>query len=151
MKLSKNFTLEEFTKSDTAKLFDIKNYPNDEQIKNLQALAVNVLQPISDFFNVSIFINSGYRSKELNAKTGGSNTSHHCCNSGFAAADIHVHEVKMSSIFKYIQNNLSFCQLIWEKGNDIAPDWIHVSYDRNGGNKKEVLKFDGKTYKKFKI
>lgn len=140
MKLSNNFTLDELTHSDTAVRLGIENYPNDDQVKNLQALCENVLQPIRDYFNVPIKINSGFRSKELNEKAGGVPTSHHCCKRGLAAADISCNSVKLSSIFKYIENNLTFVQLIWEKGNDKEPDWIHVSYDRFGGNIKQVLK-----------
>lgn len=50
-------------------------------------------------------------------------------------------------LFDYIKDNLPFDQLIWEYGNDSAPDWVHVSYSEIR-NRKQVLratKSGGKT------
>ena len=46
MKLTANITLDELTKSQVAERKGINNNPSPEQIENLKALAVNVLQPI---------------------------------------------------------------------------------------------------------
>ena len=45
MNLSRNFTLSELTKSDTAIRKGINNNPNAEQIEKLKALCENILQP----------------------------------------------------------------------------------------------------------
>ena len=42
MNLSKNFTLNELTKSETAARLDIDNTPNDEQIESLRLLCENI-------------------------------------------------------------------------------------------------------------
>ena len=50
MNLSRNFTLSELTKSDTAIRKGINNNPNAEQIEKLKALCENILQPVRDHF-----------------------------------------------------------------------------------------------------
>lgn len=43
MKLSNNFNLSEFTKSETAKKHGIMNIPSDNEIDNIQSLVDNIL------------------------------------------------------------------------------------------------------------
>ena len=50
MRLSKNFTLKELIKSDTAVRKGINNNPNEDHITNLERLATNILQPVRDHF-----------------------------------------------------------------------------------------------------
>ena len=75
MNLSKNLTLSEVTKSNTAINLGIKNEPNAEQLENLKTIANEVFQKIRDRFDVPIKISSGFRSEALNKKVGGSKTS----------------------------------------------------------------------------
>ena len=51
MKLTANITLDELTKSQTAERKGINNNPSPEQIENLKALAINVLQPIRSHYD----------------------------------------------------------------------------------------------------
>lgn len=152
MNLSKNLTLDEMTRSASAKKYGIKNEPTLAHLENMRALAVNVFQPIRDHFGKPILISSGYRSEALNKVVGGSSTSQH---SKGEAMDIDNDGTSVSNkeIFDFIKNNLVFDQLIWEFGNNENPDWVHVSYKSNGVNRKEVLrakKINGKTiYEKF--
>jgi hypothetical protein len=62
MKLSKNLTLKEAIKSNTASRLGIPNIPEDWEIHNLRAVADNVFQPVRDHFGVPIGVSSGYRS-----------------------------------------------------------------------------------------
>ena len=64
MNLSRNFTLSELTKSDTAIRKGINNNPNAEQIEKLKALCENILQPVRDHFG-RVKVTSGFRSPEL--------------------------------------------------------------------------------------
>ena len=50
MNLTRNFSLSELTKSDTAIRMDINNNPRAEQIEKLKALCENILQPVRDHF-----------------------------------------------------------------------------------------------------
>jgi hypothetical protein len=48
--------------------------------------------------------------------------------------------VSNKMVFDYIKTNLNFDQLIWEFGTSENPDWVHVSYETNGIQRKQVLK-----------
>lgn len=144
MKLSNNFWLSEFTKSQTATRLEINNEPEEWQVINLKNLCTHILQPLRDEYGKSIRINSGYRSVPLNTAIGGSATSQHC--KGMAADIDTVHD--NTFLFHYIKNKLDFDQLIWEFGDDNCPAWVHVSLDLPSKNRKQVLqayKEDGKT------
>ena len=77
MRLSRNFTLEEFLISQTAERNGIDMTPPQEVIENLQALVHGCMQPLRDEINAPIFISSGFRPPELNKAIGGSKTSEH--------------------------------------------------------------------------
>ena len=64
MELSRNFTLQELIKSDTAIRLDINNNPNSGQIEKLKALCENILQPVRDHFG-RVKVTSGFRSEQL--------------------------------------------------------------------------------------
>ena len=139
MQLSKNLALVEVTRSETAKRRGISNMPTPEHIENFKLLAEKVFQPIREHFGVPIHISSGYRSKALNTAIGGSLTSQHC--SGEAIdIDMDATSITNKQIFDYIKDNLNFDQMIWEFGTDTNPDWVHVSYESTGKQRKQILK-----------
>jgi hypothetical protein len=139
MQLSKNLSLAEVMRSETAKRKGISNMPTPEHIENFKKLAENVFQPIREHFGVPIHISSGYRSKALNTAVGGSLSSQHC--SGEAIdIDMDGTSVTNAQIFNYIKDNLNFDQMIWEFGTDSNPDWVHVSYESTGEQRKQILK-----------
>lgn len=154
MQLSKHFELAEFTRSSTAKRAGINNMPTTAHQKNMELLCEKVLEPVREHFARPIMISSGYRSAALNAITkGASSTSQHC--SGEAAdIDMDGTEISNSEIFNYIKDNLEFDQLIWEFGTGKNPDWVHVSYESTGKQRKQILratKVNGNTvYKAYK-
>ena len=146
MKLSKNFSLKELTKSQTAMRNDIDNSPNTEQMINLTALCNCVLQPIRDEHG-RVDINSGLRVLELNRKIGSSDNSQHVLG---MAADIECPAVDNFELAKWINNNLDFDQLILEfyTAGEPTSGWVHVSYNRDGSNRKKAMtavKNNGKT------
>ncbi len=138
MQLSEHFELAEFTRSSTAKRAGISNMPTDAHLANIKLLCEKILEPIRVHFSRSIILSSGYRSSTLNRAVGGSSSSQHC--SGEAAdIDMDGTNVTNAQIFNYIKDNLEFDQLIWEFGTDSNPDWVHVSYESNGRQRKQIL------------
>ena len=145
MQLSTNFTLEEFTRSQTAIRQNIDNTPTEEHSENLKLLCEMVLQPVRDHFG-PIAINSGYRGVVLNKTIGGSWKSQHCEGK---AADIECPGTGNRHVAEWISDNCTFDQIILEFHNPEIPDsgWVHVSYHR-GANRMQrlrALKEDGKT------
>ena len=139
MQLSKNLSLAEMTISYEAKRRGITNAPTEEHLGNMKKLAENVFQPIREHFKFPICISSGYRSLALNKAIKGAATSQHC--SGEAMdIDLDGTSITNAQIFNYIKDNLVFDQLIWEFGTDKNPDWVHVSYESNGKQRKQILK-----------
>ena len=144
--LTKNFSLAELTKSETALRHDMDNTPGAVEIANLTDLAGKVLQPVRDHFGKGVKVNSGFRHPEVNAKVGGSKTSDHCKGQ---AADIEIPGVPNAELAEWIKDNLEFRQLILEFYTPGIPDsgWVHVSFVA-GDNKKQVMtatKQNGKT------
>jgi hypothetical protein len=112
--------------------------PTAEHIENFKKLAEKVFQPIRDHFAVPIRISSGYRSAALNKAIGGSLSSQHC--SGEAIdIDMDGTSITNAQVFNFIKDNLEFDQLIWEFGTDKNPDWVHVSYETTGKQRKQIL------------
>jgi hypothetical protein len=155
MKLSKNFSLSELTKSSSATRwgFNEQFNPPDDVIKNLMLLCNKVLQPIRDTLKAPIIITSGYRCPRLNAKIGGAytvingkpiQTSQHVYGQ---AADINFIKdgvEKNGSIIYAIKELVAdsafeFDQCILEFGTDDNPSWIHISY-AEGKNRMQVLR-----------
>tara|TARA_R100000900_G_scaffold52008_1_gene41571 strand:+ start:1227 stop:1694 length:468 start_codon:yes stop_codon:yes gene_type:complete len=148
MVLSKNFTLQEFTKSVSAIRNNIENSPNAEHIRNIQLLVKYVLQPLRDGLKKPIRITSGYRSEVLNKAIKGSKKSQHCKGQ---AADI---QFKVDGIMdnkaiwdKVIELDLPFDQMI----NEFNYSWIHISYNEEHNRRAllEAYKESGKTKYKW--
>jgi hypothetical protein len=144
--LTKNFSLAEMVKSETALRHGMENNPGPDELNNLLQLCANVLQPIRDHYQKGVKVNSGYRSPDVNAKVGGSRTSDHTRG---MAADIEIPGVPNAELATYIRDNLAYTQLILEFYTPGVPDsgWVHVSYDEQD-LKKQVLtatRKDGKT------
>lgn len=128
----KYFTIEEMTKSSTAKANCIDNTPSSEGVLKLQKLIEAVLDPLREWYGKPIRVNSGFRCEALNEAVGGSDTSQHRLGE---AADITVGTKKGNKkLFEYIKDNLPFDQLI----NESNFSWVHVSY-REGRLRKQVL------------
>jgi hypothetical protein len=139
MQLSKNLALAEVTRSETAKRKGISNMPTPEHLENFKKLAEKVFQPIREHFGGPIHISSGYRSAALNKAVGGSLSSQHCTGEAIDI-DMDGTAITNAEIFNYIKDNLEFDQLIWEFGTDANPDWVHVSYESTGKQRKQILK-----------
>jgi zinc D-Ala-D-Ala carboxypeptidase len=145
MQLSKHFTLKEMTKSMTAQRKGIDNTPGAGEIKNLGDLCYEILEPLRAWADKPVIITSGYRSEALCEAIGSKKTSQHAKGQ---AVDLEIGGVPNIKIAYWLQNNVDFDQLIMEyfDPNDPAAGWIHVSYNENGANRKQVLTFDGKKY-----
>lgn len=139
MKLSKNFSLREFTKSSTASRLGIDNSVGEQELENLKHLVEVVCQPARDHFGKPVIITSGYRSPELNTAIGGSTTSQHCKGE---AVDMEILGVSNKDLAAWITSNCDFDQVILEFYNPEEGEnsgWVHVSLKRNGENRKMKL------------
>ena len=123
---AKNFKYEEFIFSITAIRKGMVNSPSEEQWKSIEALAVNVLQPLRNHFG-RIRIQSGFRCRQLNETVGGSKFSNHM--RGEAADIVPLRSnISLADVVRYTAKNLQFRNIILEFSH-----WVHVDY-REGAN-----------------
>lgn len=127
MKLTSNFTSEEFEVSDTAKVKGIDNTV-PSHLRDYVAKLAEQLQVIRDYWGAPIIIDSGYRCPKLNKLVKGASNSDHLYG---AAVDIHTKEdtkTKNKELFNLILSlvklkKVSFRQII----NEYDYKWIHLS------------------------
>ena len=123
--MTQHFKLNEFVNSPTAEAHGINNNPSAWHLTMLRELAT-LLEKIRERWKKPIYVNSGYRCKELNKLVGGSPTSQHVKGQ---AADITTHSREGNKqlfllIATMIKNQeIEVGQLIDEK--DFS--WIHIS------------------------
>lgn len=130
--MSKYFSIKEFTKSKIAQQNGIKNIPDTEIVKNLERLALELLDPVRVFLKRPVHINSGYRSVELNAAIGGTENSAHTLG---CAADLVADQAEQLAILRFLADkDILFDQAI------IYPNrgFIHLSLMPKG-NRREFL------------
>ena len=131
MRISKNFTMDEFSVS--------ASYP--ELAKGVPinighaiiVLVTYILQPICDKTGWTCKINSGYRSVELNRAVGGAPTSQHL--KGEAADCVFMKDKKPVPIIEVLKvgKDLNFDQMI------AYPTFVHFSYTKRKPNRRMIL------------
>lgn len=133
----KYFNMSELTHSAVARSLHLDNHPPEEVCLNIEALVEHVLDPARELLGKPLYVSSGYRSARLNQAVGGAVNSQHLRGE---AADVYTTTADDNRKLFEIMLSLPFDQLIWERGDRVAPAWIHVSYKRNGNNRGEVLR-----------
>lgn len=103
--------------------------------ENIEALVENVLNPARQRYGGPVLVNSGYRCQKHNAEVGGVPNSQHMRGE---AADICCGDNER--LAKIIEENGRYDQLIRYMGPGGKIRFIHVSWKRNGVNRK--MKFD---------
>jgi hypothetical protein len=147
MRISKNFTLKELTKSSTGERLGIDNQVKDQQtLVNLCALTHNILQKVREEHGRTT-VNSSFRSLNLNRAIKSSDKSQHVKGE---AADIECPAIDNLKLAKWIASNLDFDMVLLEFYTQGIPDsgWVHVSYKADGNNREKELtavKIKGKT------
>ena len=138
-RISKHISYKEAVGSNYAKQYGIKNKPDEEQVENMKLLAEKVFEPLREWVDAPIKVNSMFRSLELNTALKGSKTSSHMKGEAMDITSMACGKENCKSnleMIHWIKDNLEFDQLIWEFGKE--PKWLHVSYNKDK-NRKQVL------------
>ena len=105
--------------------------------ENIEALVSNVLDPARERLGMPIVVNSGYRCPKHNAEVGGVPRSQHMVGE---AADVSAGSTQANEcLAKIIEENGKYDQLIKYLNPDGGIRFIHVSWKRNGPNRKQRL------------
>jgi putative chitinase len=121
MNLSKNFTLDEATYSETAVRLGINNQPNPQQLENMK-IAAEGMEKVRALLGKSIRVNSWLRLPEVNVAVGGSKVSSHM--DGWAIDFSCPAFGAPYDVAKAInESDIKYSQLIHEFGR-----WVHISF-----------------------
>ncbi|MCR5534556.1 MAG: peptidase M15 [Bacteroidaceae bacterium] len=110
----------------------------DSARANIVALVEQVLDPARERYGKPVCVNSGYRCARHNAAVGGVANSQHMRGE---AADICCCDNKR--LAEIIEANGRYDQLI------LYPTFVHVSWKKAGGNRKQILRKTAKGYEKI--
>ena len=146
--MSKYFTLEEMTRSQTAVRLKIDNTPNATQKRDLLRL-MDYLDGIREAFGEPIKVTSGFRSWDINHAAGGVKKSQHLAGQ---AADIVPAKKpeRLRELFDIIRKRGGFQQVIYErKGQSV---WVHVAIPPLGEMPRQeaMTTNDGKNFVRLK-
>lgn len=120
MKVTEHFTLAELTATSQP----YKNTPGINEVVNLCALAHHILEPLRLQYGSAIYINSAYRSAQVNKAVGGVGNSQHIYGQ---AADIRVTSEKQGKqLFNILRTFYYVDQLLYERSKTAT--WLHVSF-----------------------
>lgn len=108
---------------------------------NLEELANVILEPVRERLGKPIVVNSGFRCPIHNRAVGGATASQHMKGE---AADLRI-DGKPEDLAKTIVANGTWDQLI------LYPTFVHVSWKRVGGNRREILRKTATGYERISI
>jgi hypothetical protein len=131
--ISKHITLQEATESATALRMGIKNVPNELELEAMKYVAENLFEPIREWYDKPIKINSFFRCVALNKAVKGSLTSGHVLGNSIDISG--GHKIENKKLFDFIKTSgLEYDQLI----NEYDYTWLHISLKKTG-NRKQIL------------
>lgn len=144
MKLTKNFTFEELTRTSRDSLQTKNIEAADAYIDNLSLLAAN-LQQLRDALDRPITISSGFRCVALNQAVGGKVRSSHTQG---LAADISVDGMSADDLFAFIRSNhpANLAKCIIEKVR--GREWVHFAVSDEGKEPVYFVTTDGENYER---
>lgn len=131
---SEHFTLEELTRSVTAKNRRIDNSPSAEVINNLAILAKTVLEPLRKKYGKPIVVSSGYRSEKLNRIVGGSKTSQHVRGQAADITSLTDSQKDNKELFELAKSMVENGEIkVGQLIDEYDYNWVHISIP--AGNK----------------
>jgi zinc D-Ala-D-Ala carboxypeptidase len=133
MRISKHISIDEATLSPTALRLGIDNTPNEDVLINMKLVAERCFEPIRNWYNRPIKVNSFYRCEALNRAVKGSLTSQHVEGK---AMDISTGtKAGNKLIYEWAKENIIFDQLI----NEYDYSWVHISYNKNNNRNQTLI------------
>ena len=128
--ISKNFSFSEFEKSEKAEELGIMNVIPTARVRDsIQALVINVLQPLRAAWGSELVINSGYRCPELNEAVHGEIDSQHLKGE---AADVRCYNpLKLARLA--VKLRLPFDQM------GLYTSFVHFSHKLGGPQRGEIF------------
>ena len=130
--ISKHISYDEATLSPTSKRYEIENTPTESQLERMKEVAESCFEPLREWYDKPIKVNSFFRCTLLNEKVGGATNSQHAKGEAIDMSGGSKEENK--KIFEWCKANLKFDQLI----NEYDFSWVHISF-RKGENRNQII------------
>jgi Peptidase M15 len=129
----------------------------EECVASYTSLCTLILQPIREYFAVSMNITSGYRPPDVNQEEHGVKNSEHVATADYCAADWEMPSIgkDLRAVFDWIRNqsskSLPFHQVILEHGT--PGDIIHISWNKDAAGRQalEGATFNKSPYKAWSV
>ena len=138
MNITKNFTLEEFERTNSG----VYNKCSDLQESNIIILCETVIQKVRDHYGKAITITSGSRNSKTNKAVGGAKYSTHlkglACDFRFTDYSFSQYEV-MKGVATWIDKNISFGHMI------LYPHMGFIHIDIRNNSKRVFRKYPDKS------
>ena len=138
--VTKNFSLRELTRSETARRHGVENTPNEKEMQNIRKTAEQ-LEKIRDYVGKPIIVTSCFRSERVNKLVGGSPTSAHrfgsaadCDALGMTSLAFAKKLIEMRDVGK-----LAFDQLILEFPERGDGAWVHIGFRHNSQQRNQIM------------
>lgn len=109
---------------------------------NIVALVENVLDPVRERLGMAISVNSGYRCPKHNLAVGGVKNSQHMKGEAADVRSVQGSGFTVQDLARVIVANGRWDQMI------LYPTFVHVSWKRNGPNRREVLRKTASGYQR---
>lgn len=148
MKLTPNFSSEEFVVSAQHKALVTEILASITPLDEYKffLLARMILQPIRDYIDMPIQINSGKRSEALNKAIGGATNSDHLYREECAAVDFTLNDtIKTQKAFIWLLNKpYLYGQLISYPDKNDRETFLHISLPSKAHHGERLRKVNGK-------
>lgn len=137
--LTPHFTVQELTRSETARDLRLDNTPSAAVLEALREVATQILEPVRAHYGRPVKVNSGYRSPAVNRAVKSTPRSQHLLGQ---AVDFEVPGIANGALARWVRDSLDFDQLILEAYTPGLPSsgWVHCSW-RPVGRRKSVMTF----------
>lgn len=109
---------------------------------NIVALVEHVLDPVRERLGMPIIVNSGYRCPKHNLAVGGAVNSQHMKGEAADVRPVQGSGFTVQDLARVIVANGRWDQMI------LYPTFLHVSWKRNGPNRREVLRKTASGYQR---
>lgn len=128
--MGEHFSFDEFVRSHTCEDAGINNDPSPDQINAGKLLTLYILDPIRNWIDDEIIVNSWLRTDDCNDEVGGVPGSSHTTG---GTADIKYVDQGVKKNWLIVRAalhlDLPFDRMLLEHGDDDNPQWIHIEFD----------------------
>jgi len=149
--MGEHFTFDEFINSPTCENAGIDNTPTPAQIEAGKLLAYYILDPVRNWIDDAVIVNSWLRDDDCNEEVGGVPGSAHTTGgtADVKYLDENGNKKNWLIVRAVLHLDLPFDRMLLEHGDDFNPSWVHLEFDPDkspGQQRGEIWRIDNGTH-----